>query len=88
MGSKNDPGKFDCYANAEPDEPMFILLARDVSAPKVVEQWAAERAQLIKNGHKPEDDWDMVKEARECAEKMRVWREARAKASPEQETNG
>ena len=29
MATKNNPGKFDCYTNAEPDEPMFILLGRD-----------------------------------------------------------
>lgn len=29
MGTKNNPGEFDCYANAAPDEPMFILLGRD-----------------------------------------------------------
>ena len=25
MGTKNEPGEFDCYAAAEPDEPMFII---------------------------------------------------------------
>lgn len=29
MGTKSNPTQFDCYANALPDEPMFILLARD-----------------------------------------------------------
>jgi hypothetical protein len=29
MGTKNQPGKFDtCYANADPDEPMFVLLGK------------------------------------------------------------
>lgn len=41
MGTKNDPGKFDCYANAEPDEPMFVLLARDISAKYLTAAWAA-----------------------------------------------
>jgi len=40
MGTKNDPGKYDCYAAAEPDEPMFVLLARDETAPLLVERWA------------------------------------------------
>jgi hypothetical protein len=40
MGTKNNPGKFDCYADAEPDEPMFVLLARDISAPFLVRLWA------------------------------------------------
>lgn len=44
MASKKNPGSYDCYANAEHDEEMFILLARDVAAPWVVEFWRAIRA--------------------------------------------
>lgn len=44
MGSKNDPGQFDCYANALPDEPMFVLLARDPLAPFLTQIWAMLRA--------------------------------------------
>ena len=40
MATKNNPGKFDCYDKAEPDEPMFVLLARDARAPLLVELWA------------------------------------------------
>lgn len=36
MGTKNNPGTFDCYANAAPDEPMFVLLGRDKHAPLLV----------------------------------------------------
>lgn len=43
MGTKNNPGKFDCYEAADPDEPMFVLLARDASAPHLVRLWAAVR---------------------------------------------
>jgi hypothetical protein len=43
MGTKNDPGAFDCYANAKPDEPMFILLGRDCHAPTLVWLWASLR---------------------------------------------
>lgn len=39
MGTKLNPGKFDCYAAAKDDEPMFILLARDELAPSLVEMW-------------------------------------------------
>lgn len=74
MGTKNDPAAFDCYGNAEPDEPMFILLARDVTAPDIVEQWAIRRMNLISEGQKPESDRAMVDEARECANAMRAWR--------------
>lgn len=43
MGTKNNPGKFDCYANADPDEPMFVLLARDPLASDLVLLWAERR---------------------------------------------
>ena len=39
MGTKNNPGTFDCYANAEGDEPMFVLLGRDKHAPTLVWLW-------------------------------------------------
>jgi hypothetical protein len=76
MGTKTDPGKFDCYGNAEPDEPMFILLARDLAAPETVEAWANKRVDMIEAGLKPHSDWKMIDEARECANKMRDWRKA------------
>ena len=74
MGSKSQPGAFDCYANAEQDEPMFILLARDRDAADLVDIWADARAHLIAVGLKPESDRAMVAEARECANAMREWR--------------
>jgi cob(I)alamin adenosyltransferase len=70
MGTKNDPGEFDCYSNAEPDEPMFVLLGRDRSAPTLVRAWARERERLIKLGEKPPEDLKMVEEAMECAVQM------------------
>lgn len=75
MGTKNNPGKFDCYANALPDEPMFILLARDVAAPLAVRNWADYREMQINAGTKPESDRPMVAEARECAANMERWRQ-------------
>lgn len=66
MGTKNNPGAFDCYANAEPDEPMFVLLGRDKHAPTLVWLWATLREL---DG---EDD-AKVKEARECCASMMEW---------------
>src|SRR5262245_36587923 len=43
MGTKANPGKFDCYAAARPDEPMFHLLGRDKHAPILIELWASMR---------------------------------------------
>jgi hypothetical protein len=67
MGTKSDPGAFDCYANAAPDEPMFVLLARDRHAPILVEWWATLRAV---DG----EDAVKVEEARACAAAMVEWR--------------
>ena len=74
MGSKNEPGEFDCYANALPDEPMFILLGRDPSAPDLIERWAINRDASILRKERPASDMAMVREAQECAKKMRRWR--------------
>jgi len=74
MGTKNNPGEYDCYANAEPDEPMFILLARDMAAPATVERWADARKRLIDRGLKPRSDMAMIREAEDCANAMREWR--------------
>jgi len=79
MATKNNPGKFDCYENAEPDEPMFILLARDKDAPALVDHWANKR-------EADGEDEAKVAEARLCAENMRQWRLAnRGSKSDDQE---
>lgn len=73
MSTKAGPGKYDCYARAQDDEPMFILLARDPSAPDIVEKWIKARMRLIMDGVKPMEDVAMLKEATECAQAMRIW---------------
>lgn len=67
MGTKNNPGTYDCYENAEPDEPMFVLLARDEQAPRLVRQWANRRRLMGENEA-------MINEAFACAEAMEQWR--------------
>lgn len=66
MGTKNNPAKYDCYFNADPNEPMFILLGRDVGAYSLVEAWALQREA---NGEDPA----IVAEARACAAAMKAW---------------
>lgn len=66
MGTKKNPAKYDCYANADPNEPMFILLGRDVGAHVLVEAWADAREQ---KGEDPA----VVAEARACATAMKAW---------------
>jgi len=67
MGTKNKPGTYDCYAAADPDEPMFVLLARDPSAHLLVGLWALIRDKL------GEDTAGKIEEARDCADAMRDW---------------
>ena len=55
---------------------MFILLARDLSAPTIVRLWAETRRLAINTGHKPESDRAMVAEANACADAMETWRKA------------
>lgn len=69
MGTKNNPGAFDCYANANPDEPMFVLLARDKHAPTLVWLWALLR-------ELEQEDASKVAEARDCVEDMLQWQVA------------
>lgn len=76
MGTKLKPGNFDCYANAAVDEPMFILLARDIQASELVRAWANKRRQMITVGVKPASDMPMVNEAEQCADAMEAWRRA------------
>lgn len=89
MSTKQNPSPNDCYNRAEPDEPLFTLLARDPLAPGVVRLWAALRAHdttraagifanlcvtTSKQPYKPGKDSDHVIEARECSNAMELWR--------------
>jgi hypothetical protein len=67
MGTKANPGDFDCYANAALDEPMFILLARDAHAALLVRIWATLRDLAGEAREK-------ISEARDCADAMDIWR--------------
>lgn len=78
MGTKNNPGRFDCYTKADPDEPMFVLLARDPIAPILVRLWIAiskqpelmDKFQVDKN-YPPTDEKSL--EAWNCADAMELW---------------
>lgn len=80
MGTKNNPGKFDCYEQAADDEPMFVLLARDEQAPERVRDWARLRAARLHkdmpNLSTKEIEQAVLKiaEAFECASAMEQWR--------------
>jgi hypothetical protein len=80
MATKSNPGVYDCYADADPDEPIFVLLGRDRHAPGAVRQWAYDRAQAISRGEKPIEDRAKVTEALECADAMERYAVTRSKA--------
>lgn len=74
MSTKNNPGPFDCYANAEPDEPMFILLGRDRHAAAVVRHWVQLRMTESIVFMQPNNTAKLI-EARQCADAMDQWRD-------------
>jgi hypothetical protein len=74
MGTRMTELRTGCFAKALDDEPMFVLLARDVRAPDIVEEWADRRAQEIREGKRPAADMEQITEAYDCADKMRAWR--------------
>lgn len=81
MGTKAEPARFDCYANAEDDEPLFVLLARDRCAPTVVRAWAdAREVQLVTDGGRETtvdevlNEQEQIAEARRLADEMEAWR--------------
>jgi hypothetical protein len=93
MGTKNNPGKFDCYENAEPDEPLFVLLARDPLAPFLVSIWSKLRmgdleaadvvyeeiVRKILPRYNTAPDVDKASEALDCSLAMFKWREKTVK---------
>lgn len=63
-----------CFARAEKDEPMFVLLSRDRLAPWLVLAWSWLRTAQIYIGFKPVSDFARCDEARSLARQMRAWR--------------
>lgn len=88
MGTKDNPGQFDCYHAAKPDEPMFVLLARDRLAGFLVSIWSslrygdeeAARAKFERmisdhlQHYLAEPDLEKAHEALTCALAMFEWR--------------
>jgi len=66
MGTKENPGRFDCYERAAPDEPMFVLLGRDPSASLLVNLWAELREVAA-------EDPEKIAEARDCANALALY---------------
>ena len=74
MSTKNNPGPFNCYKAAAPDEPIFTLKASDITAPLVINFWAnlyRERKEYA--GEFNERAKQKHAEALICAEEMTTW---------------
>lgn len=82
MGTKKNPGKYDCLSKAEPDEPYFTLLGRDSSAPSLIIEWIRQRRHKIKVGLVPntEAEHAQIEEAGELAKAMLTFQAARKPA--------
>lgn len=91
MGTKLKPGKYDCYANALPDEPMMVLLGRDPLAPSLTQIWAMIRAGNVEEARRTFNELivspqasvyvihpepEKALEASDCAMGMVEWRKA------------
>lgn len=88
MGTRNNPGKYDCYAKAEDDEPVFTLLGRDPQGGNFVDLWAALRAKDERFARRifekmlecaaqtmmKQGDTDKIVEAHHVADAMRMFR--------------
>lgn len=78
MGTKNNPAKYDCYANALPDEPMFIVLGRDRMAAATVRHWAQLRLSRLPNhGFDHPEEMAQIADAIEVAKEMEVYADER-----------
>ena len=74
MGTKNNPGRIDCYANAAPDEPIFVLRATDKGAFLTVRVWAeVYRARKQAIGEWGEGQTAKYLEALRCANDMELY---------------
>ena len=85
MGTKIEPGDFDCYAAAAPEEPIFTLRANDPLAPAVVRTWTVLYTALkfltgggwVYPRHRAK-----IGEAWRCARSMRRWRKTSKAKEP------
>jgi hypothetical protein len=67
-----------CIVKREQDEPMFVLLARDSSAPETIERWCELRLAEIERGAHPDtpDEHEHINEVFRKAATFRAWRAA------------
>lgn len=62
-------------------EPVFVLMARDTQAPRLIREWADQREERIVAGNAPLTDQAAVARARDVADAMEAWRREMVKLS-------
>lgn len=77
MATKETATGNDCYARLQPDEPYFLLMARDPDFEIVVQIWAMLRRMQIRNGSRPDTPLEhaQISEAFLCSTEGRIWGE-------------
>lgn len=94
MGSKNNPGKFDCYKSLKPDEPHFVIKGKDVIGAELTELWAYVRGGRLLDFERTVSklrnitkdnlvssskvNFEKILEALSCSRDMSAYREQRA----------
>lgn len=74
-----------CLAKREPNEPMFVLLARDSCAPATLEFWCQARQAQIATGVRPDTEGERahIAEITARAAEFRAWRAAHRRPQSE-----
>ncbi|MDX1371011.1 MAG: hypothetical protein R3321_00985 [Nitrososphaeraceae archaeon] len=71
MGTKKNPGKFDCYNNLKDDEPYFVIMGRDPVGSFIINNWILLRQSITEKGEDGESvEKEKFKEASELSLKM------------------
>lgn len=68
------PGVYDYHDKLLPDEPFFLLSARDPHFARIVEAWAKDRREDMRVGLRPTVDMAQVIEAEKIAAEGADWR--------------
>jgi hypothetical protein len=67
MWSKTNPGPFDRYAAAEPDEPLFVLRGSDPVSTLLVSLWTGVRN--VMGANRPDEALDAI----QCSLALEQW---------------
>ena len=78
MGTKKQPGRFDCYGDAGEDEPIFVLRANDPAAIAAIHAWMQARHlhNFIDGAKLIEREKARLQSAQEVIHEMTAWQEA------------